>query len=327
MMDYEQKTYVPVSRTLSSKIDDTVPAALKEVSNWLIWQYQADASGGKPKKVPMSVNSNGLLVSGSVTNAKVHMTFDDALKLYNFFPSLSGIGFVFTKDDCFTGLDFDQCISEEGVVEAWALTMLSELDTYSELSPSRRGFHCIVRTAGIASHRSKSKNFFDAKFEMYSQDRFFTFTGDVMFEYNQVQDRTELVRRYSDLIEKASNVDSKSFQRPAGSLFGTSSQTSGSLSDDEVLSTIQRLSNTNATAARFMALHEEGFDDGGDKSSLDIRYFNVLAFYTGKDQEQMERIYRQSAMIRPKSERQKYIEGTIAKAINGCFSVYNARGR
>lgn len=65
---------------------------------------------------------------------------------------------------------------------------------------------------------------------------------------------------------------------------------------------------------------------GGDESAADLALCNHLAFWTGKNRLQMDRLFRQSQLMRPKWDekrgRQTYGEMTIDKACEGTSKVY-----
>jgi putative DNA primase/helicase len=53
---------------------------------------------------------------------------------------------VFTPEDDLCGVDLDGCLdslTEE--IEPWAWTIIEELDSYTEISPSGKGVHVLVR--------------------------------------------------------------------------------------------------------------------------------------------------------------------------------------
>src|SRR5262249_15434554 len=64
-------------------------------------------------------------------------------------------------------------------------------------------------------------------------------------------------------------------------------------------------------------------------SEADLALCNMLAFWTGRDADQIDRLFRQSALMRPKwDERhgaQTYGEMTIAKALAGGAESYGDR--
>jgi hypothetical protein len=117
--------------SLDEAIEYAVPDQLREYNQWIVWQFQPNKdTSKKPLKVPMKLAGNQL-VKGGVNDAGSFMSFDDALKAYqDNMQSLSGIGFVFTEDDPFIGLDFDDCFNGECLT--WAKSVIDGLDTYIE---------------------------------------------------------------------------------------------------------------------------------------------------------------------------------------------------
>lgn len=56
--------------------------------------------------------------------------------------SIEGVGLVMAGG--VAGVDFDDVLNEEGKIRSWALPIIKRLDTYTEISPSGRGLHCIL---------------------------------------------------------------------------------------------------------------------------------------------------------------------------------------
>lgn len=67
-------------------------------------------------------------------------------------------------------------------------------------------------------------------------------------------------------------------------------------------------------------------DAGGDHSKADLALCNMLAFWTGRDRDRMDRLFRQSGLMRPKWERDDYRDGTLDQAINGTQTTYSPNG-
>ena len=97
--------------------------------------------------------------------------------------NLDGIGFVFTEDDPFAGIDLDDCIDDDGVPEAWALEVIAGFATYCEVSPSGRGFKLFVRGELPGGGTKKGQ------VELYDRNRFFTLTGKKFGSHDVVGDR------------------------------------------------------------------------------------------------------------------------------------------
>ncbi len=135
---------------------DDIPIELQRKPQWVCW--------GKDK-VPMNPNARTV---GSPTSPKTWGSFDEAVEAA---PLFNGIGFCFTKDDPFVGIDFDKCI-KDGVLDDWVDDLLNELNTYTEYSPSGVGLHAYLKAPVEIGRKSK-------KIEVYSHSRYFTITGNV----------------------------------------------------------------------------------------------------------------------------------------------------
>jgi len=52
------------------------------------------------------------------------------------------VGFVFTADDPLIGIDLDDCRNREtGDPTTWASQIITQIDSYTEVSPSETGYH------------------------------------------------------------------------------------------------------------------------------------------------------------------------------------------
>lgn len=92
--------------------------------------------------------------------------------------------------------------------------------------------------------------------------------------------------------------------------------------DEEVIAKI----GLSRQAKSFDRLYSGDITGYPSQSEADLVIHNSLAFWTGKNPEQMDRLFRESGLFRPKwDERrgaQTYGEMTIEKAIKGCKEVY-----
>jgi primase-polymerase (primpol)-like protein len=144
---------------------EKIPDELKSRPQWVVWK----AVGEKPDKVPYSaVNWR----KASSTDLLTWSTFEKACEALET-GEYSGLGFVFSSGDPYTGIDLDNCVEQEaGEVAQWALEIVRYFDSYTELSATGTGVHIIVR--GDVPNRRKSG------IEVYSSKRFFTMTGHVL---------------------------------------------------------------------------------------------------------------------------------------------------
>lgn len=84
---------------------NAVPDELQLRPQWVLWKY-VDREG-KATKMPINPRTGG---HASSTDDSTWTSFDDALAASRNFASIAGIGFVFTQDDPFVGIDLDECI-------------------------------------------------------------------------------------------------------------------------------------------------------------------------------------------------------------------------
>jgi putative DNA primase/helicase len=145
---------------------ENIPNELKVRPQWIAWQ----AEGEKPDKVPYSARTGH---RASTTDLMTWSTFEEAFRAYES-DGYDGVGFVFSSGDPYVGVDLDDCVDPgTGEVALWALQTSEGLDSYTELSPSGKGLHIIVR--GKVPRPLKRD-----QIEMYCMERFFTMTGHIV---------------------------------------------------------------------------------------------------------------------------------------------------
>jgi DNA-binding transcriptional ArsR family regulator len=148
---------------------DQIPLELRERSQWVVMRLVKDIKTGKLKKVPYQCNA----IKADVTEPSTWATFaevNDAFKG----GSYDGIGYVFTESDPYVGVDVDGCRdSATCIAKPWAQQIIDQLDSYTEISVSGTGFHCLVK----ATKPPQSKSRVDS-LEIYSSGRYFVVTGE-----------------------------------------------------------------------------------------------------------------------------------------------------
>ena len=86
-----------------------IPAELQRLKQWLAWTLEHRPGQPKPTKVPYDARTGG---SGSSTNPETWSSFEQALTAYQM-GGYSGIGFVFSPHDPYSGVDLDHCRDPE----------------------------------------------------------------------------------------------------------------------------------------------------------------------------------------------------------------------
>jgi hypothetical protein len=188
----------PINGDSSQPIDfSSIPAALQELDQFVLWKEVT--RGGQITKMPLSVLGR----SASSTDSTTWSSFDNVVSTYNE-SQHSGIGFVFTPDDQFCGIDLDGCRDPEtGTVADWAVNEVLRFSSYTEISPSQTGLKIWITTdSKLSTGRNKklkvppivaSK---DPGVEIYTHSRFFTVTGQVYKQYRKIEKREAEVHTF-----------------------------------------------------------------------------------------------------------------------------------
>ena len=262
----------------------------------------------------------------STTNPATWGRFDDAFDAVSS-GKADGVGVVL--GDGFIGIDIDHCRNAEtGEITAAALALIRTLNSYTEISPSGTGVHIWVRGAcppgGLHRHGV----------ELYSQGRYFTITGHHLpGTPSAINDRTAQVTDLYAQLAGGKPSSSSSSSSPASSSASRSSSSAARVvpttrrDDAELLATARRASNGGAFD-RLWSGDTSAYN--GDDSAADLALLNHLAFYTGRDAQRMDRLFRQSGLMRAKwdSRRRDTTYGaiSIARAIADCTEVYESTG-
>ena len=153
----------------STLLSENIPEELKALDQWVV--YRLEKVKDRLTKPPYQVNG----YKASSTKPETWCAFEQAFEAYNK-KNFDGIGFVFTKDDPYTGIDFDGCVNPETKsIESWAMEWIVKFSSYTEFSPSKTGTHTIVK-GKLPCEKGIKKG----DYEIYDHARYFTFTGDVI---------------------------------------------------------------------------------------------------------------------------------------------------
>ena len=297
--------------TYIDRLIQNVPEELRARRQWVVWKLEQRAGDDKPTKVPYNAQT-GRKAKADTPNT--WSGFELAAKVYGN-GKYNGLGFVFAADDPYTGIDFDACIAD-GAIAPETLELVHTLASYTERSQSGKGVHVIVRAAMPEGKGRKSQ-----RGEMYDRLRFFAFTGDVVegmpaaVEERQAQIPAVMAALFPVKAQKAVQARSEAQATPSNA------------TDDELWEMMLRSHSGDAIRNLYAG---DTSDHGGGASAADLALCNYLAFWTGRDAGRMDRMFRQSALMRDKWERnaragETYGAGTIARAIEDCHEVYTGK--
>jgi putative DNA primase/helicase len=158
-----------------------IPNELKERNQWVVWKLETRTIGGSSKEIKVPYNpKTGYMAKtnkpeswGSFNRAMTALEDGD----------YKGLGFVFTADDSFIGVDFDDAIVD-GELEASAQKWVDHFDSYTEVSFSRTGLHILIKSDDkLGSGRNNH-----AGVEVYDRGRYFSITGDIWEGRNEIKE-------------------------------------------------------------------------------------------------------------------------------------------
>src|SRR6266487_111030 len=303
---------------------------LRSYPNWVVWKRAT--RNGKVTKVPYNAYTGEM---ASSTDKDTWASYERASETFaRSKGKYAGIGFMFGHSPFF-GCDCDHCIDENGAIDQWAQDVLDQLNTYGEKSPSETGIHGIGRgempeaidkKTGETSRPGmkrpvKGQRASDAVIELYSEGRYFTWTG------NHVESTHECINDAQDALTAihqrftAPPQKEKSSRRPRGE------QRPLFLTDEQIIAKAQSAKN----GATFNDLWNGGLSGHLSASEADLAFCNLLAFWCGKDTAIIDRIFRRSGLYRDKWDEKHgaktYGEMTIDTAIDSCSETYSGYAR
>lgn len=291
------------------------PEELKNMKQWVCWRLTPDKDGGKPRKMPINPVTGKAAASNKPETWSDYNTAVDAKDRYGY----TGIGFMFTKEAGVVGVDIDHCYNAEtGSFNEIATAILAKQPTYAEYSPSGDGCHLWFKGTKPEGNSKNSAT----GVEMYDSVRYFTVTE------KQIAGSPDTLSEGSDTLawihenylakkKKGKGRKKKSNAAPV------------KLTDEELLEKAKDSGDGDA----FTALWEGNWKDAyQSQSEADMALCRKLAFWSGKDKEQMDRLFRQSALFRQKWDEKHHADGatygeeTLDKAIETTEAVYSPSG-
>ena len=174
---------------------DAIDKSLIKHDQWVLWATKkvvnADTGWeGRVCKVPLEATIR--LFPASTCKATTWRSFKEAKRAFlgcheelsilaenANAPGSFGVGFVLTELDGLVGIDLDNVFDPETkLILPWAQEIVTDLDTYTEYSPSKTGLRLFAR-GDIPDAGRKIGNHQSGAVEMYRSGRFLTVTGDI----------------------------------------------------------------------------------------------------------------------------------------------------
>lgn len=242
-----------------------------------------------------------------------------------------GIGFVFTDADPFFFFDIDSALTPAGWSDLAVEMCRVFHGCYVEVSRSGTGLH-IIGTGTPPAHACKNT---PLKLELYHGNRYCALTGTGA--------QGAVTHRAQQQVEwlAAAHFPASAVGHDAEWTTGPCAEWNGPVDDFELIdrmlaskpsvagalggrATVQQLwAGDEAALCQCYPPNRDGQDF--DHSSADAALCQHLAFWTGKDCERIDRLFRMSGLYREKWERDNYRQNTVLHAMGHCQAVYSQR--
>lgn len=151
----------------------SMPSAMREKKQWLLWRFISYEGDKKPRKVPFYVSGRKRRGGqGSVEDRDELAGFEVALSEF-MRGHWDGVGFAFLPGDGLIGIDIDGAVDPDtGEFSPRWQKLIAACDSYTEWSPSGRGVHIIVS--------GETTTFKDngLGLEVFAERQYFTCTGN-----------------------------------------------------------------------------------------------------------------------------------------------------
>jgi putative DNA primase/helicase len=141
---------------------------LRALDQWVCWREES--RNGKPTKVPYKPD-------GRPAASNDPTTWSPYEAVVAVVANFAGLGFVFTPDDPFAGVDIDGAL-RDGHLHPDVIAIIEQLDSYSEWSPSCTGVHVLLRAVKPAGGTSTKRTPWGDELAIYDRLRYFAITGD-----------------------------------------------------------------------------------------------------------------------------------------------------
>ena len=286
-----------------------IPDVLKQNASFCVWKMEKRS--GRRTKVPYNPRTGAMARTNDLTTFS---DFNTAMKAYAI-GGYDGIGYRVSEG--IGAIDIDHCIREDGSLNDVAASILGIFPTaYFERSPSGTGLRGFFRLSPDFAYDKTVYYINNRKhgLEVYlpgTTNRFVTVTGDMFRAGNVERDDASLRNLLDTFMKRSTRISSKTVE-PCSYL------------DDEG---VIAHASASESGDKFKALYAGNWEEGYDsQSDADMALVSILAFWCGNVEEQIDRIFRSSGLMRDKWDRmtgdRTYGQITIRNAVSTNSEIY-----
>ena len=306
-----EKSTTPTTKAKVKRVNFVnIPQELKSNASFCLWKYEKRS--GRATKVPYDPRTGQM---AKTNDTSTFSDFSTAMTAYAM-GGWDGIGYRVSEG--IGAIDIDHCIREDGSLNDVAASILSFFpDTYFERSPSSTGLRGFFRLSPDFVYDKTVYYINNRKhgLEVYlpgTTNRFVTVTGDV-YRPGSVTRNDDALQSVLDTFMKRTSPIKSGFSGSPVSYF----------TDEQVI----KHASDSKSGDKFKALMDGRWEEGYDsRSDADMALVSMLAFWCGCVEEQIDRIFRSSGLMRDKWDRMTgdatYGQITIRNAIASCSEIY-----
>lgn len=282
---------------------EKIPQFLKDTNQFCNWKYEL--RDGNQTKVPYTP---GTTRRASVSDPATFTAFDTAASATGY----DGIGIrVHGK---IVGIDLDHCIEERNLLP-WAQEIVDRFAaTYIEVSPSGTGIRIFCLLPDGFTYDTKTYYIKKGNVEVYipgHTDRFLTVTGSALTDADVVEMADALVWLLDTYM-----------RRPTPPTPAVAAPGESYLSDEAVIAKASAAQN----GEKFSKLWNGDITGYKSQSEADAALVATLAFWCSGDKAQVDRLFRQSGLMREKWDSLRgadtYGNISIEKAVSQMTDYY-----
>jgi putative DNA primase/helicase len=286
-----------------------IPSELKNNASFCLWKKLK--RNGKATKVPCNPRTGQFAKSD---DPDTFADFGTAMKAYAM-GGFDGIGYRVSEG--IGAIDIDHCIREDGSLNDVAASILGIFSSaYFERSPSGTGLRGFFRLSPDFAY-DKTVYYINNRahgLEVYlpgTTNRFVTVTGDVY--------RSGTVSRDDDALRTVLDT----FMKRPKPVTGSTVEACSYLTDEQVI----KHASKSESGEKFKALMQGRWEEGyNSQSDADMALVAILAFWCGNVEEQIDRIFRTSGLMRDKWDRRTgdatYGQITIRNVVATNSTIY-----
>ncbi len=300
---------------------ENIPESLKALDQWVCW-----GKPGKPPKIPYNPVTGYPAKAGQPETWTSFSKAAEAVKAGKY----KGVGFELNNNGI-VGIDLDNVVDPKtGYIVPEAKNIVTDLDSYTEISQSGKGLHVLVKAdLELTENRSKLQdcNILGEKWpgiEIYNKKQYLIITGDRYGENKDIEERNAITKATVDYYFKPQDTtEYTDIQRnttvgamdtagiPMVSTTGPADQLKIGLEKDSKLKALWNGDRPN-----------------GNESADDQGLMNKLAYWCSCNPAAMREAFLNSPHTSSKDpehqkklNRKDYLKRTIETAIKSCKST------